>query len=637
MCGITGFYGPATYGEDARAIIERMSMKLAHRGPDDAGHWLDPDAGIVLGHRRLSIIDLSTAGHQPMMSGSGRYVIVYNGEIYNFSELRSALETAGGAPDWRGHSDTEVLLAAIDHWGVEDTLVRINGMFAFALWDRRERQLYLARDRLGEKPIYYGRSGEFFLFGSELKALTVFPGFNAEVDPDALALYLFLRHKYIPTPWSIWKGIRKLPPAHYVVVRDSGRHVGELKCYWNFTAIAEKGARDPLKDDPYLEDRLDAALREAVASRMKADVPLGALLSGGVDSSTIVALMQDQTDKPVRTFSIGFDEKSHNEAHHARAVAAHLGTDHTELYVSPEHALKVVPDLPSYWDEPFADSSQIPTYLVCEMTRRYVTVSLSGDGGDELFGGYKRYLQAVRLYRYLDLMPAGVRCSFADVLVRKNHAPSPLSSWVRKLSQLCRADSHRERYRNLVTQWKFPANVVLNASPDTNTAWFNHFNPDFPDLRQYMMYVDTLSYLPDDILVKLDRASMAVSLEARVPFLDHRLVEFICRLPVESKINQGRGKHILKKILHRYVPQSIVDRPKMGFRTPVAGWLRGPFRDWAEELLNEHRLRQEGYFDSSQVRRLWEQHLQGSNHWQSHLWALLMFQAWWEKQNQPTT
>lgn len=650
MCGIAGFLSPTSLGENARATLEQMTKRIVHRGPDDAGHWLDEDAGVALGHRRLSIIDLSLAGHQPMTSHSGRYVIVYNGEIYNYREIRIDLEAIGTATNWRGHSDTEVLLAAIDHWGVEETLVRLNGMFAFALWDRKERHLYLARDRLGEKPLYYGKSGNIFLFGSELKALTAHPIFRGEVDREALALYLFMRHKYIPSPWSIWKGIRKLLPAHYLVVRDGGRQVGELKCYWNFASVAEKGAGDPLPDDPDLEDRLDKVLREAVASRMKADVPLGVLLSGGIDSSTVVALMQAQSSRPVKTFSIGFDEESHNEAFHARAVAAHLGTDHTELYVSPEHALAVVTDLPAYWDEPFADSSQIPTYLVCEMARQHVTVSLTGDGGDELFGGYKRYVMAMRLWRYLNLFPERARRLLAELgrspafaavmdamtcLLPPSRRHLALGTLLPKVSQLLMATSQEDLYRKLLSHWKYPSNVVLAAvEPEMLLTELAHFDRPlpFPDFRQKMMHVDTLTYLPDDILVKVDRASMAVSLEARMPFLDHRVVEFAWRVPVNRKFRRGKGKQILRDILHRYVPRSLVDRPKMGFRVPIEGWLRGPFKDWAEDLLDERRLREEGFFDPVPVRRLWEQHRDGRGRWHSHLWAILMFQAWWEKQ-----
>ncbi len=628
MCGIAGFLETSALGSEARECIERMTRSIAHRGPDDMGHWLDPVAGIALGHRRLSIIDLSAAGHQPMVSPSARHVIVYNGEIYNHAQIRSDLETIGAAPDWRGHSDTEVLLAAIDRWGVEDTLVRLNGMFAFALWDRKERQLYLARDRLGEKPLYYGRSGNAFLFGSELKALTAHPGFKAEVDREALALFLFLRHKYIPAPWSIWQGIRKLLPAHYVVVRDGGRRVGEPQCYWDFPAIAQQGAWTPLRDDAGLEDRLDTLLRGAVASRMQADVPLGALLSGGIDSSTIVALMQAQSRRPVKTFSIGFEEKSHDEAPHARAVAAHLGTEHTELYVKPEQAFTIIPDLPALWDEPFADVSQIPTYLVCEMARRHVTVALSGDGGDELFGGYKRYAQANWLQRYHRLLPRRARRSLAQW----GGASAP-GTWLTRVSQLLLASSPEDLYWKFLSQWKFPANVVLAApDPELLLAGIARPKQPFPDFRQHMMYVDTLTYLPDDVLVKVDRASMAVGLELRAPLLDHRLVELAWRLPLRSKFQHNNGKHILRNILHRYVPPAIVDRPKMGFRVPIAAWLRGPFRDWAEDLLDERRLRDYGYFDFLQVRRLWHGLLQGSDRWHSHIWAILMFQAWLEKQ-----
>jgi asparagine synthase (glutamine-hydrolysing) len=619
MCGISGFLQASPLGSGARAIIERMSLRIAHRGPDDAGHWLDPEAGIALGHRRLSIIDLSAHGHQPMISASGRHVLVYNGEIYNHAELRRELEGLGAAPPWRGRSDAEVLLEGLEHWGLEDCLARLNGMFAFALWDRRNRRLSLARDRLGEKPLYYGRVGSTFLFGSELKALTAYPGFPAEVDREALALYLFLRHKYIPAPWSIWKGIRKLHPGHCLVVGEDGRQVSEPRCYWDFPALAQRGVRDPLPAGPELEERLDALLRDAVARRMIADVPLGALLSGGTDSSTVVALMQAQSERPVRTFSVGFAEKSHDEAPHARAVAEHLGTEHADLCVTPAQALAVVPELPRYWDEPFADSSQIPTRLLCEMARRHVTVALSGDGGDELFGGYRRYTQAARLWRLHQALPDPVRRALARFL------PSAPAA-------LLRADSPEELYRALISKWKYPESVVLGAhEPEALLAGLARPDPPLPDFRQLMMYVDTLTYLPDDVLVKVDRASMSLGLEVRVPLLDHRVVELAWRLPVQCKFRRGEGKQILRRVLHRYVPPALVERPKMGFRAPIAAWLRGPFRDWAEELLAERRLREEGYFDPVAVRRIWAvQQNGGRGH--GHIWAILMFQAWLEHQ-----
>jgi len=619
-----------------------MAERIAHRGPDDAGVWVDEAAGLVLAHRRLSVIDLSPAGHQPMRSPCGRFVLVFNGEIYNHLDLRADLEREGGAFAWHGHSDTETLLAALRHWGVEGALQRLNGMFVFALWDATERQLYLARDRMGEKPLYVGHSGGTFLFGSELKALAAHPDWHGEVDRDALAL--LLRYGYVPAPWSIYRGIGKLPAAHYLVVRDRGREMTAPQCYWDLGAIAADGAAGAEGEPVELVEQLDALLRDAVKRRMAADVPLGAFLSGGFDSSTVAALMQVQSDRPVKTFSIGFHEAGYNEAQHASAVAAHLGTDHTELYVTPEEAIAVIPGLPTIWDEPFADSSQIPTYLVSRLARQQVTVSLSGDGGDELFCGYSRYALGYRIWSRLKWLPFPVRRGLAAVL---EHAPGHAldrlmsgmpANWrvphvadrLPKLAGVLRHRSGEAFYRELVSHWNAPADVVMGSrEPRTLLGEPDRF-PALPGLRERMMYLDAMTYLPDDILTKVDRASMAVSLEARVPLLDHRVVEFAWRVPTRLKYRRGQGKWLLRQVLYRYVPRRLMERPKMGFGVPIDHWLRGPLRDWAEAQLGEQRLREEGFFDPVPIRKMWQEHVSGRRRWHYYLWDVLMFQAWLE-------
>lgn len=641
MCGIAGFLSRPIARDRASRMVAAMIDAIAHRGPDDSGIWLDEQAGVALGHRRLAILDLSAAGHQPMPSPSGRYVMVYNGEIYNHSDLRKSLELGEASFSWRGHSDTEVMLAAFDRWGITATLERLNGMFAFALWDRQKRELTLARDRLGEKPLYYGLIGDNFVFGSELKALVQHPGFTGEVDRAALTQ--FIRHGYVPAPSSIWSGISKLMPGHFLVVPEHGRRLDAPQAYWSFQDIAEAGAADPLPDTPDLVDNLERLLRDAVGRRMEADVPLGAFLSGGIDSSLIVALMQAQSTRRVRTFTIGFDDPNFNEAQHAKAVAAHLGTEHVEFYVTPRDALDVVPALPHIWDEPFSDWSQIPTYLVSKLTRDHVTVSLSGDGGDELFGGYVRYSSGFRAWRTANRLPERTRtllargladprsASIANALMQlapTRHRQLGFADRLRKLARVLGETTADGVYRQLTLHTDDADQIVVDAMeprpahPGAQAA--------FPDARQKMMCVDTLTYLPDDILAKVDRASMAVSLEGRMPFLDHRVVEYAWRLPMQTKVRNGRGKQILRQMLYRYVPKAIMERPKMGFSIPMEAWLDGALRDWAEALLEPRRLREEGFLDERWITRLWSEHKSGLRRSHVQLWDILMFQAWWE-------
>jgi len=642
MCGIAGLFHPGGIDDaDTGPTLAAMTGALRHRGPDDAGAWLDPTAGIALGHRRLSILDLSPLGHQPMHSADGRYVITFNGEIYNFRALRH--ELAGCGHTFRGHSDTEVLLAAFTQWAVRPAVERCNGMFAFALWDRAERTLHLARDRAGEKPLYYGWLGGTFLFGSELKALRAHPAFQAEVDRDALAL--FLRHGYIPAPYTIYRGVFKLPPATVLTLEASDGYQGRPVEYWSARHAVAHGLANPLAEpaERLVED-FDALLRDAVKLRMEADVPLGAFLSGGIDSSTVVALMQAQSARPVKTFTVGFEEARYNEAHHAAAVARHLGTEHTELYVTPRDALATIPQLPALYDEPFADSSQIPTYLVAALTRRYVTVSLSGDAGDELLGGYRRYFRGPALWGPVARTPAAVRRALAracsvrhtalaqalNPLVRRWTGKRSFTERCRQAEEILSLRSAAELHRYLMSFWKRPGAVVVGADEPPVPAALDLPEGVDGDMRDLWMYLDLVTYLPDDILVKVDRASMGVSLESRIPLLDHRVIEFAWRLPLSCKIRDGQGKWILRRVLDRYVPRSLVERRKQGFAVPIAAWLRGPLRGWAEELLEPRRLRAEGFFDPGPIRQKWTAHLAGGTSWDYDLWTVLMFQAWLE-------
>ena len=652
MCGIAGFWdqGGRLGAEEAARALRSMTDAVRHRGPDDEGSWFDPESGLALGHRRLSIIDLSPAGHQPMSCAQGRYRIVFNGEIYNFVALRGELEALGHGP-WRGHSDTEVLLAAIAQWGVRGALERAAGMFAFALWDSARRELVLARDRLGEKPLYWGWQGRTLLFGSELKALRAFANWHGELDRAAAASYL--RFGYVPAPQSIYRGIAKLAPAHWLLVRSDGSCQGP-QAYWSARTVTQEAAASRAAvPERELSDELDALLRDAVSRQMVADVPLGAFLSGGVDSSTVVALMQAQSARPVRTFSIGFAEAAYDEARRARTVATHLGTDHTELYVTPRDALAVIPKLATMYDEPFGDSSQIPTFLVAQLARQHVTVALSGDGGDELFAGYNRYAGARSTFARLARLPLQLRQAAAATI--RATPPAALERFAAllnrvlparwqfayavdkayKLAEVMTLPDVASFYRRVVALWPQPGEIFPSVapaiSPVDDPAQFSGFASDI----EAMMALDLVTYLPDDILVKVDRAAMAVGLETRIPLLDHRVVEFAWRAPLKSKVSGGHTKRLLRSVLHRYVPPALIARPKMGFSLPVGDWLRGPLRDWAETLLAPERLVREGLFDVPAVRKAWQEHLDGRRNWQHRLWTLLMFQAWLERWQSP--
>lgn len=647
MCGFTGFLAPAGFPfDEAKATLANMRDRVLNRGPDDAGIWLDAEAGIALGHRRLSIVDLSPAGHQPMVSGFGRYVLAFNGEIYNHLEIREQLYTEGQVA-WRGHSDTESLLAAIERWGLERTLKASVGMFALALWDRKDRVLSLARDRMGEKPLYYGWQKGVLLFGSELKALRAHPMFESEIDRDVLPLYL--RHGYIPAPWSVWRGIRKLTPGTWIAVRASDRNSEAVpQSYWSFYEAALQGQADLFAgSDQEAIDALEATLTQAVAGQMAADVPLGAFLSGGIDSSAVVALMQAQSNQRVKTFTIGFAEAGYNEAVHAKAVAAHLGTDHTEIYVTADQTREVIPHLSQMYDEPFGDSSAIPTFLVSQLARQHVTVSLSGDGGDELFGGYGRYFnaEAEAIWKSGRSIPGFARSIAASALRSKapvyaNAALHQLSEFIGRpigksvsarfklMAALMQSATHSEYYRVMTSQWN-PVPVVKSAVALDYGLATQQMNA-FQNPVEQMMAQDSVTYLPDDILVKVDRAAMAVSLESRVPLLDHRVVELAWRMPYSLKVRDGQGKWLLRQVLYRHVPAELIDRPKMGFGVPVDQWLRGPLREWGEELLGKQRLAEEGYLDSTAVQDRWNDHLRGHQNWRDSLWLVLMWQAWLE-------
>jgi asparagine synthase (glutamine-hydrolysing) len=637
MCGIAGLLATRVglAPDVLEARVAAMAGALSHRGPDSDGTWIDAEAGIALGHRRLAILDLSPAGAQPMVSASGRMVIAFNGETYNYPELRAELEAEGVR--FRSGSDTEAILEAAERWGVERTLSRLNGITAFALWDRRERRLWLARDRLGIKPLYWAEAGGMVLFGSELKALVACAGWRATLDRGALAAYL--RWGYVPAPRAIFERVRKLEPGTYLSV--AAGEAPRIARYWSLDMVARDGATAPdERDEPSAAEELEALLGDAVARQMLSDVPLGAFLSGGVDSSTVVALMQARSTRPVKTFTVGFDGGA-DEAPHARAVAAHLGTDHTELRVGAGEALAMVPKLAEIHDEPFADSSAIPTCLVSALTREHVTVSLSGDGGDELFAGYGRYAQGLAVWRRMakvpDVIAPLVGGALGSVPERAWEAlfgllpaarrPNNAGFRARRVAGLLAERRFTGLYAEMVQNWWDPALVMGDVQEFRPEAWTNAPRLVPAPLDQ-MRLIDFHTYLPDDILVKVDRASMAVGLEARVPLLDHRLVEFAWRLPPALNPASGGGKRLLRKVLYRHVPRALIERPKQGFAAPVAAWLRGPLRDWAEDLLSPASLEADGMFRAAPVRAMWQRHLAGRADEQHRLWTVLMAQAW---------
>ncbi len=639
MCGIAGFLShQLTDKANAMTDLHKMLLPLQHRGPDDQGVWVAPQQHIALGHRRLSIIDLSTLASQPMLSACGRYCLVFNGEIYNFKSLRTELETLGQV--FSSTSDTEVLLVAISQWGLETALSKCNGMFAIALWDKQCQTLSLARDRMGEKPVYYGWNQEYFLFASELSALKAHRQFKPVINRQALTLYL--RYGYIPTPYSIYQHIYKLPPASFIEINLRQKSLPHAKFYWS-TQTAYQTPCDLSFTEA--KQQLNTLLLDAVDLRMVADVPLGAFLSGGFDSSLVVALMQAQSMNKVKTFSLGFYEQRYNEAQHAQAVAKYLKTDHTELYVTPKQAMEIIPDLAGIYKEPFADSSQIPTFLVCKLARSKVTVSLSGDGGDELFGGYKRYFWLQQDWQKITQLSLGSRqflvkllkvCpaivfekvfSLTKKILPKKFQKVDLATKIAHLSRRLSYQSGEQLYLELISQWEQPEQIVLNTT-EPKTLIHQSATVAMEALLQQVMYLDAVTYLPDDILVKVDRASMAVSLEARVPLLDHRVVEFAAALPLPYKMQQNTGKRVLREVLYDYIPRDLMDRPKMGFGVPIDYWLRADLREWAEDLLNPVTLKQQGYFNPDAILTKWQQHLSGKQDWHYDLWNILMFQSW---------
>ena len=616
-----------------------MNDALRHRGPDDEGVWTDHDTGVTLLHRRLSIIDLSAAGHQPMMSADGRYVITFNGEIYNFQELRPELEARGVR--FLGHSDTEVMVEAFAAYGVASTVERLVGMFTIGVWDRRERALTLVRDRLGIKPLYWAKFDKLFLFGSELKALRAHPGWSPRIDRAAVAS--FMRHSYVPAPHTIYQGVHKLEPGTLLTLPLNGEP--RVTRYWDARAVARQGLAAPMPgSDRELTDELELRLQDAVTCRMIADVPLGAFLSGGVDSSTVAALMRAANRGPVKTFTISSEIAGFDEAAHAAAVARHLGTDHTELTVTADQARDVIPRLPEMYDEPFADASQIPTHLVSAMTRQRVTVALSGDGGDELFAGYNRYRLTSRRWASLSLLPRPLRNGIAGAITGMSPdrwsrllsilpariRPSQIGDKLHKLAAVLTLPDGIAAYRRLVTNWE-PSEVMPGSDEYKGAVWDPALPKEFPGFLDQMQLLDLITYLPDDILTKVDRASMAVGLEARVPLLDHRVVEFAWRLPHAARIRGNTGKWLLRQVLYRHVPKHLIERPKMGFDIPFGDWLRGPLRDWAETFLNERRLREAGLVDAARVRQIWQEHLDGRRNWQYLIWDVLMLETWRER------
>jgi len=638
MCGIAGFINQANLFEKDKALsaCKAMCESLLHRGPDSSGIWADQEAGVFLGLRRLAILDLSETGSQPMVSSSGRYVIALNGEIYNFRSLRKELESAGCS--FKGTSDTEAALFAIELWGFEKAVKRFNGMFAIALWDRRKRCLVLARDRLGEKPLYYGWAQKSFVFASELKAIRQFPGFKPELNPESLDLYL--RYAYIPAPHSIYKKIYKLMPGRMLVLKDfSPAACPEEKVFWSTEQAAQVGIENKFKGTKEeAAANLEILLKEAVKIRLESDVPLGVLLSGGIDSSLVTAIAQKESGLKVKTFTAGFSEKSHDEAKKGAKIAAHLGTEHTELHLRPENSLEVIPKLPDIYDEPFADPSAIPTFLISRLTRSHVKTVLTGDGGDELFAGYNRYFWAVKAWDELKRLPFPLRNTAARLLrltclqtwdyFGKSFLPDDPHRKITNLSGILDAPGFEALYEGLLTFWHDPSIVLQNRrkrEPPRQESIKG------TTLTESMMYRDLTSYLPDDILVKVDRASMAVGLEARPVFLDHRIVESAFALPEEMKIQGNSGKLILKKLLSNYLPDELISQEKKGFSFPLHSWLRAQLRPWAEDLLSKRKIENGGFLKYGPIKKRWDEYLSGKRNWHYHLWIILMFQAWKEE------
>lgn len=646
MCGIAGFVDLEGFNSNyAKEVGNAMGKAIQHRGPDNSGLWVDRDNGVTLAHQRLAIIDLSTSALQPMHSSSGRYVICFNGEIYNHKDLRSELDLSGKSPLWRSYSDTETILACIDAYGLRETLVKLVGMFSIALWDKSAKEIILARDRTGEKPLYYGINKRLLLFGSELKALRAHPKFKPKIDRDALCLYL--RHNYIPQPYSIYEGIKKLPPGHFIKLKENA--VPEQ--YWSLKQNITSAKLNPFEgSEKEALNVLDKLLISTVKGQMQADVPLGAFLSGGVDSSLILALMQEQNSHPIESFTIGFDDKEFNEAPYGQEVAKYLGTKHNELYVSSKTAREVIPNLPKIYDEPFSDSSQIPTFLVSEMAQKKVKVCLSGDGGDEVFGGYNRYTWGNNFLSMQVNIPKPFRTFVASLitslppsiwnkllapalyLTPKKYRYTNIGDKLHKIATIFNCSSFEEVYRLLISHWNFPENVVIGGKEPKTILTSTGEMPNKISNEERMMFYDMMMYLPDDILVKVDRAAMAVSLETRAPFLDHRVIDLASQLPLDMKIRNGTNKWCLKQLLYKRVPKHLIERPKMGFGVPIGDWLRGPLRDWAEFLLAEKRIVQSGYFHNSEIQKKWREHLTGDRNWHYYLWDILMFESWREEE-----
>ena len=656
MCGIAGIFGPLRK-EDLEYSISKMSKTLLHRGPDDSGVWVDEENGIALGHQRLSILDLSSAGHQPMASPCGDFVVIFNGELYNNLQLRKKLNNSKYKQSWKGHSDTETLVSAFSQWGINKTLDQLIGMFAIAVWDVKTKELCIIRDRLGEKPLYYGWSNDVFLFGSELKALRSYKGFNNAISRNVLSLYM--KYMYVPSPYSIFENIYKLDPGSILRIDCNGRTKSldkitssvfnckgfSIKPWYSLSDVAKKNQSDPIRNEHEAIGLFEKTLLDSIKSQMISDVPLGAFLSGGIDSSIIVALMSKISKGPIKTFTIGFEESAFNEAVYAKEVAKHLGTEHYELYVKESDAFGVIESLPTLYDEPFADSSQIPTYLLSKLARQHVKVALSGDAGDELFGGYNRYIWGPSIWNRLKWLPPNVRQIFGSTLQKipafaLNIVPHLLPNKYRVTSigdkvyrvahRLKNINDIDEMYYSLVVDNYNGENIVNNSNNPILKTKLDDLTviSGINEAEHRMMLLDALTYLPDDILTKVDRASMGVGLEVRVPFLDRRVVELAWRVPLSMKIKNSQGKWLVRQVLYKYVPKRLIERPKAGFAMPVGQWIRGPMREWANALLNDSRIQHEGYFNHIMVSSMWREHLNGSHDWSSRLWAILMFQSW---------